>query len=143
MKLIKCNFSIYKKLARWTWESHDDYGNITTVLHTMEQTIAANLHLRLLHSPKDKKGSGQAPVVATPATPRSHYAKLSAREGFVKLLAVHDILINCPIVPSSLPLASYLLVAHANAHTRARTHTGYHDHSGQTVRVRSAGGAAR
>lgn len=95
---------IFRKLVKWTWESHADYGDITTVLHTVEKIISSNVHLRLLPSPHEK---GQA----SPSTPRSRYTKLSAREGFLKLLAVHDILLGCPIDITITPGRQYVCEA--------------------------------
>ena len=46
-----------QKLVKWTWESHADYGDITTVLHTVEKIISSNVHLRLLPSPHEKGSS--------------------------------------------------------------------------------------
>lgn len=47
-----------QKLVRWTWESHEDYCRIMQVLKTLEDTLANNVHLRLLPSEKKETAMG-------------------------------------------------------------------------------------
>ncbi len=63
-----------QKLVKWTWESHADYGDITTVLHTVEKIISSNVHLRLLPSPHEKGSSSHTHTLHT----TTHYTTRAA-----------------------------------------------------------------
>jgi hypothetical protein len=60
-----------QKLVKWTWESHADYGDITTVLHTVEKIISSNVHLRLLPSPHEKGSSSRTHARTRHAPPHT------------------------------------------------------------------------
>lgn len=85
---------ILQKLARWTWESHKDFEGITAVLNAIEEVLINNAHTRV----PDQEAFD-------PLT------KLGARDAFLKLVAVHDLLVGCPIDITTTPGRQYICEA--------------------------------